>query len=213
MSRVASARQRSSSRFLARVLPGAKPAPLPGFIEPAHATLRSKVPTGARFVHELKIDGYRVQAHLLDGRVTLYTRTGLDWTTRFPTIAADVARLPAGKLIIDGEVISADATGRPSFGALQDDLKRGRYDRMVYYVFDLLHLDGFDTRAAPLIERKRVLQSFLAEAGTTAPRILYSEHFEDGADLYARAIGMSLEGIVSKTADAPYRSGRSQQWF
>ena len=80
-------------------------------------------------------------------------------------------------------------------------------------VFDLLHLDGFDTRAAPPIERKRVLQSFLAEAGTTAPRVLYSEHFEDGADLYARAIAMSLEGIVSKRADAPYRSGRSQQWF
>jgi bifunctional non-homologous end joining protein LigD len=213
MSRVAFARQRSSSRFLARVLPGAKPASFPGFIEPALATLRAKVPTGARFVHELKLDGYRVQAHLLDGRVTLYTRTGLGWTTRFPTIAADVARLPAGKLVIDGEVISADTTGHPNFGALQDDLKRGRYDRMIYYAFDLLHLDGFDTRAAPLIERKRVLQSFLVEADTTAPRVLYSEHFEDGADLYARAFGMSLEGIVSKRADAPYRSGRSEQWI
>jgi bifunctional non-homologous end joining protein LigD len=77
-------------------------------------------------------------------------------------------------------MISADTTGRPNFGALQDDLKRGRYDRMIYYAFDLLHLDGFDTRAAPLIERKRVLQSFLVEADTTAPRVLYSEHFEDG---------------------------------
>jgi hypothetical protein len=90
MSRVASARQRSSSRFLARVLPGAKPASFPGFIEPALATLRAKVPTGARFVHELKLDGYRVQAHLLDGRVTLYTRTGLDWTTLAPTPMRDV---------------------------------------------------------------------------------------------------------------------------
>ena len=177
------------------------------------ATLRSKVPSARGFVHELKLDGYRVQAHLHDGRVSLYTRTGLDWTTRFPTIAADVERLPAGQLVIDGEVISADATGRPNFGTLQDDLKRGRYDRLIYYVFDLLHLDGFDTRAAPLTERKRVLQSFLAEADTRAPRVLYSEHFEDGADLYARAIGMSLEGIVSKRADAPYRSGRSQHWL
>ena len=195
------------------MLPGAKPAPFPAFIEPCLATLRSRVPNARGFVHELKLDGYRVQAHLHDGRVSLYTRTGLDWTTRFPTIAADVARLPTGKLVIDGEVISADATGRPNFGALQDDLKRGRYDRLIYYVFDLLHLHGYDTRAAPLIGRKRVLQSFLAEAGTTAPRVLYSEHFEDGTDLYARAIGMNLEGIVSKTADAPYRSGRSQQWF
>jgi bifunctional non-homologous end joining protein LigD len=213
MARAASARPRSSSRFLARVLPGAKPAPFPDFIEPCLATLRSRVPSARGFVHELKLDGYRVQAHLHDGRVSLYTRTGLDWAPRFPIIAANVARLPAGKLVIDGEVISADATGRPNFGALQDDLKRGRYDRLIYYVFDLLHLDGFDTRAAPLIERKRVLQSFLTEAGTIAPRVLYSEHFEDGTDLYARAIEMSLEGIVSKTADAPYRSGRSQQWF
>src|SRR6266478_8315698 len=97
MARAASARPRSSSRFIARVLPGAKPAPFPDFIEPCLATLRSKVPSARGFVHELKLDGYRVQLHLHDGRVSLYTRTGLDWTTRFPTIAADVARLPAGK--------------------------------------------------------------------------------------------------------------------
>jgi ATP-dependent DNA ligase len=101
-------RQRSSSRFLVRVLPGAKPAAFPGFIEPALATLRRKVPNGTGYVHEVKLDGYRVQAQLQDGRVTLYTRSGLDWTKRFPTIAADIGRLPAGKLVIDGEVVSAD---------------------------------------------------------------------------------------------------------
>jgi bifunctional non-homologous end joining protein LigD len=206
-------RQRSSSRFLARVLPGAKPEPFPGFIEPALATLRRQVVTGTGFVHELKLDGYRIQAHLHDGRVTLYTRSGLDWTKRFPTITADVGRLPAGQLVIDGEVISADAQGRPNFSTLQDDLKQKRYDRMVYYAFDLLHLDGFDPRAAPLIERKRVLRSFLSEAGTASPLILYSEHFEDGPDLYARTRAMGLEGIISKRADAPYRSGRGKQWL
>jgi bifunctional non-homologous end joining protein LigD len=164
-------------------------------------------------VHELKLDGYRVQAHLRDGRVRLYTRSGLDWVNRFPTIAADVGRLPAGKVVLDGEVISADANGRPSFSALQDDLKQKRYDRMVYYVFDLLHLDGFDTRAAPLIERKRVLQSFLSEAAARSPLILYSEHFEDGPYLYARTKAMGLEGIISKRADALYRSGRGVQWL
>jgi ATP-dependent DNA ligase len=122
MSRAASQRQRSSSRFLARVLPGAKPARFPGFIEPTLATLGTKVPTGADYVHEVKLDGYRIQAHLNDGRVTLYTRTGLDWTKRFPTIADDIARLPAAKLVIDGEVVSPDADGRPNFGALQADL-------------------------------------------------------------------------------------------
>jgi bifunctional non-homologous end joining protein LigD len=201
-------RERSSSRFLARVLPGAKPAPFPDFIEPCLASLRTSVPSASGFVHELKLDGYRVQAHLHDGRVRLYTRSGLDWTNRFPSIAVDIGRLPASKLIIDGEVISADAQGRPSFSTLQDDLKQRRYDRMVYYAFDLLHLDGFDTRTAPLIERKRVLQSFLLEAAATSPLILYSEHFEDGPDLYARTRAMGLEGIVSKRANAPYRSGR-----
>src|SRR5213596_148429 len=110
MSRVASPR-RSPSRSFARVLSGGRPAVFPSFVAPCLASLRTKVPTARGFVHELKLDGYRVQAHLRDGRVSLYTRTGLDWTTRFPTIAADVARLPAGKLVIDGEVISADATG------------------------------------------------------------------------------------------------------
>src|SRR5438445_539752 len=97
MSRVASPRPRSSSRFVARVLPGANPAPFPGFIAPCLASLRTKVPSARGFVHELKLDGYRVQAHLRDGRVKLYTRSGLDWTSRFPPITLDVAALPAGK--------------------------------------------------------------------------------------------------------------------
>jgi bifunctional non-homologous end joining protein LigD len=133
------------------------------------------VPSGAGWVHEMKLDGYRIQPHLNDGRVTLFTRSGLDWTKRFPTTAADIARLPAGKLVIDGEVVSSEAEGRPNFGALQDDLKERRYDRMVYYAFDLLHLDGSDTRAAPLIERKRVLKAFIKEAATTVPGAIYSE--------------------------------------
>jgi len=162
-------------------------------------------------VHELKLDGYRVQAHIRDGRVRLYTRGGFDWTSRFATIVAGMTRLPARKLVLDGEIICAGQDGRPDFSALQDDLKRGRHDRLVYYAFDLLHLDGFDTRRAPLLERKRVLQSVLAEC--RAQRIFYSEHFEDGADLYVRATEMKLEGIVSKMANAPYRSGRCEHWL
>jgi bifunctional non-homologous end joining protein LigD len=84
---------------------------------------------------------------------------------------------------------------------------------MVYYAFDLLHLDGFDTRAAPLLKRKRVLQSFLGEAAAASPLVIYSGHFEDGADLYARARGMELEGVISKWTDAPYRSGRTEDWI
>ena len=165
------------------------------------------------YVHELKLDGYRIQAHLHEGRVTLYTRSGLDWTCRFTTIAADVARLRAGDLVLDGEIISADPDGRPNISALQDDLKRGRRDRLVYYAFDLLHLDGLETRPATLIERKCLLQSVLGDAGTSASRLLYSEHFEDGADLYERVSAMGLEGVVSKRANAPYRSGRGEYWL
>jgi bifunctional non-homologous end joining protein LigD len=210
MSRVASSRLHSS-RSLARALPGAKVAPFPAFIQPCLALARNEVPTARGLIHELKLDGYRVQAHIQDGRVRLYTRGGFDWTSRFATIVAGLTRLPAAKLVLDGEIICADQDGRPNFSALQDDLKRGRHDRLVYYASDLLHLDGFDTRPAPLLERKRVLQSVLSEC--RAQRIFYSEHFEDGSGLYARATDMNLEGIVSKMAGAPYRSGRCEHWL
>jgi bifunctional non-homologous end joining protein LigD len=209
----ASAPVRFSPRLLAGKLNNTAAVSFPGFIAPCLATSRTKVTTARGFVHEVKLDGYRVQAHLQQGRVKLYTRSGLDWTARFPTLVAEIARLPADRLIIDGEIISPDDDGRPSFSALQDDLKRARHDRMLCYAFDLLHLDGFDTRASPLIERKRVLQALLSETRRRAPRVLYSEHFDDGAKLYARVSAMGLEGIVSKRADAPYRSGRSEQWL
>jgi bifunctional non-homologous end joining protein LigD len=199
---------------LPRRRPSRRPAPRsPASSNGCLATLRTRMPAGSRYVHELELDGYRLQARLQDGRVTLYTRSGVDWTARFPAIAAEVARLPAGKLVIDGEVISADAEGRPSFSALQDDLKRRRHDRMLYYAFDLLYLDGFDPRAAPLLDRKRVLQSFLAEAAHASPDVIYSEHFKDGADFYAQACDMQLEGVVSKRVDAPYRSERTEDWI
>src|SRR4029434_983516 len=162
MSGVAVSRLHSSSRSLARALPGAKVAPFPAFIQPCLALPRNQVPTARGLIHELKLDGYRVQAHIQDGRVRLYTRGGFDWTRRFATIVAGLTRLRAAKIVLDGEIICADQDGRPNFSALQDDLKRGRHDRLVYYAFDLLHLDGFDTRPAPLLERKRVLQSVLS---------------------------------------------------
>ncbi len=194
-------------------LPGSVPSPFPAFIAPALATLKATVPAGVGYFHELKLDGYRMQAHLLNGRARLFTRSGLDWTKRFAPLAADIGRLPAKAAVLDGEIISADDEGRPNFSALQDDIKSGRSDRMVYYAFDLLHLDGLDLRAVPLLDRKRALQFLLSQSDGTAPRVLYSEHFKDGADLYRRAVTMGLEGVVSKRASAPYRSGRTEQWI
>ena len=124
-------------RFIGRVIKGSKPGPHPGFVEPQLATLGTKPPAGEQYIHEIKFDGYRVQAHLRGGFVQLYTRSGLNWTKRFPTIAVGIGSIPATELIMDGEVISADAKGAANFSQLQDDLSKSRYDRMAYYAFDL----------------------------------------------------------------------------
>ena len=165
------------------------------------------VPAGERWLHEVKFDGYRMQVHLNRGAVTITSRNGLKWTHRFPLIAKAFAALPADRLVMDGEIISAGATGASDFGQLQNDLSDSRHERIVYYAFDLMFLDGFDLRAAPLIARKQVLSQFLAEA--KPDRILYSEHFDDGCALFAQAAAHGLEGIVSKRRDSPYRLSKS----
>jgi DNA polymerase-1 len=204
--------KRSTSRFLARVLSGAKPSSKRGFIEPCQPTVRDTAPSGARWLHEIKFDGYRVQAHLKDGRPTLFTRNGYDWTTRFARIAAAVGQLPVNEIVLDGEIIVQNKIGASDFGALKRDLEEGRQDRFIYYAFDLLHLDGFDIVASPLEERKRVLASLLNEAASSP--IAYSEHLEiDGSEMFERVTTMGLEGIISKLRASPYRSGRSKSWL
>src|SRR5436305_5325831 len=186
---------RSMVRFIGRVITGSQPGKHPGFVEPALATLRTKPPTGAGYIHEIKFDGYRVQAHLRGGLAYLYTRSGLNWTKRFPTIAVAVGSIPATELILDGEVISANERGAANFSALQDDLSKSRYDRMVYYAFDILYLDGFDLRAASLVERKRVLEGLLKEAGDIGPLHL-SDHFDDGSLIIDNAFELRCQGMV-----------------
>jgi bifunctional non-homologous end joining protein LigD len=202
--------QRTPVRLDASTLPGSKPAPFPGFIEPCHPTLREEAPSGMRWIHEIKFDGYRTQAHLRNGRPAIYTRRAYDWTLRFRTIADALAALPANDLILDGEAVVPDSRGIPDFGLLHADLAAGRQDRLLYYAFDLLYLDGFDLRGVRLAERKRLLAELLADA---SERILYAQHLEgDGPEIYTRACAMGLEGIVSKQQDAPYRSGRVESW-
>jgi len=133
-------------------LAGAVPEPLPGYIEPCLATLRDTPPEGAQWLHEIKYDGYRVQAHFREGKARLYTRRGYDWTDRFGTLSAEFAGLPLTSAIFDGEVIGVGEEGRPDYGVLQGDLARGRGARLIYYAFDLLYLDGFDLRKATLRE-------------------------------------------------------------
>jgi bifunctional non-homologous end joining protein LigD len=122
----------SPARFDAGVVAGAKPAPFPGFVEPYHPTLREEAPSGGRWVHEMKFEGYRTQAHLLNGRPAIYTRRAYDWTRRFQTIAYALTALPSKDLILEGEAVVADSRGVPDFGLLHADLAAGRKDRVLY---------------------------------------------------------------------------------
>jgi bifunctional non-homologous end joining protein LigD len=153
-----------------------------------------------------------MQARLDRRKVRLLTRKGLDWTEKFPNVAAAVAKLPARTALIDGEVVVEDEDGASSFSALQAALKQGERERFIYYVFDLLHLDGRDLTGLPMAERKAELARLLptAESGP----VIYSEHFEgDGQAVLRTACLWRLEGIVSKRLDAPYRSGRSESFI
>ncbi|MCS0501260.1 DNA ligase D [Ancylobacter mangrovi] len=193
-----------------------KAGPIPDFVAPELATLAAKAPAGRNWIHEIKFDGYRLQVRIDRSaspkkRIRLLTRSGLDWTDRFgPALVHALADLPVESAIIDGELVVEAESGASHFASLQQDLSEGRTDRFVLYAFDLLYLDGRDLREVPLIERKSALAGLLADA---AAPLRYSEHFEvDGATMLRHACRLSLEGLVSKRADAPYRSGRGKDW-
>jgi bifunctional non-homologous end joining protein LigD len=189
-----------------RAAVGAK-ASFPGFIEPALATSIEKVPGGERWIHEIKFDGYRVQVHLVNEAVKVFTRRGHDWTHRLRKIADDAWHIAAGSAIIDGEVVAPSPDGTTDFSVLQNELK-GKSTRIVLVAFDLLYLNGHDLRKLPLIERKTQLKKIIK--GTD---IQFSETFEvDGREMFAHACKVGLEGVVSKVRDSRYVSGRGRDW-
>lgn len=203
----------SRSRRKLGNIQGARQGTYPGFIEPCLATQKEHVPRKGHWIHEIKHDGYRVQAHVVGGRAILYTRRGYDWSQRFSSIAEDLKQLPMRELILDGEVVIPDERGISDFHALQNDLAGARADRLVYFVFDVLYRDGWDLRGAPLIARKQVLAQLLAES-SRLKRIRLSEHLEADADaVFRQACAMHIEGIVSKERDSTYRSGREKSWI
>ena len=163
-------------------------------------------------MHEIKYDGYRAVASVADGKVVVRTRNGLDWTDRFRPLVPALADLPCDAALLDGEIAVADAKGHTDFGALQNALSAGR-GGFNYYLFDLLHLDGEDLRKRPLLERKERLRKLLDAAAKRGP-LLFSDHVEgEGEHVFERARALKLEGIISKQADAPYRSGRTRSWL
>lgn len=212
----AATKPKPAKRARAAAPKGAKTAKLPDFLPPALATLATKAPAGERWVHEIKFDGYRLQARVdksaRGAKVRLLTRTGLDWTDRFGSqVVAALEALPVETALIDGELVVEGDAGSADFSALQADLSEGRSDRFIFYAFDLLHWDGQDLTGASLIDRKAPLESILS--GQADP-LRYSAHFEqDGEVVKAHACQLNLEGIVSKLVDDPYRSGRSKSWI
>ena len=182
-------------------------APFPGFVEPALASSIEKVPSGARWIHEIKFDGYRVQIHLANEAVKVFTRRGHDWTNRFKKVADDAWHIKAGSAIVDGEVVVPAADGTTDFSVLQNELK-GRSTSIVLVAVDLMYLNGRDLRKLPLIQRKAELKKIIA--GT---EIQFSESFEiEGADMFAHACKVGLEGVVSKVRDSAYASRRGNNW-
>ncbi len=195
------------------VIAGARKHAMPGFVPPSLATLSTSAPDSRDWLHEIKFDGYRMQACVSGGRVTLKTRTGLDWTDRFPAVAEALKLVPAKEVILDGEIVVEGDNGISDFSALQEDLKSGRDDRMAFYVFDLLYRDGFDLTGAALSDRKQALGELFADMLDT-PVIRLSEPFDTaGPLLFKHACRMNLEGIISKRAGAVYHSGRVGDWI
>jgi bifunctional non-homologous end joining protein LigD len=188
---------------------GGKPLKtLPDFIEPQFCKLVDRPPPGAQWAHEIKFDGYRMQMRVANGKATLRTRKGLDWSHKFAAIARDGAALP--DCIVDGEICALDDKGSPSFAGLQAALSTEKTDNLIFFVFDLLAADGEDLRPLPLADRKARLAAMIGE-GT--PRLRYVEHFAAAGDaVLSSACRMDLEGIISKDLKAPYQSGRSTSW-
>ncbi len=182
-------------------------AHFPGFIEPALASGIEKVPSGERWLHEIKFDGYRVQLHIANETAKVFTRRGNDWTNRFKKIADDAFLISASSAIIDGEIVVPAADGTTDFSVLQNELK-GESTKIVMVAFDLLYLNGYDLRKLPLIERKQHLKKLIARTD-----IQFSESFEaDGPEMYRHACAVGLEGVVSKVRDSRYVSGRGNDW-
>jgi bifunctional non-homologous end joining protein LigD len=191
-------------------LDGVRKAPLPDFVEPELATLVKDAPAGDQWLHELKLDGYRMLCRVEDGEVRMISRNGKDWTANFPSIARCVARLPVKTAWLDGEVAVMESDGRTSFQALQNALTTDHGEKLHYFVFDLMYLDGYDLRSVALLERKSILEKLLAAAPSA---LRFSSHIEgSGIEFFKQACKLKLEGMISKLARSVYKGGRCRDW-
>ncbi len=181
------------------------------FISPELAQLATTPPSGDNWLHEIKFDGYRMQAHLKNGSATLLTRTGLDWSEKFPSIVKALESISVDEAVLDGEIVWLDAKGRSNFQLLQNALKSNETGPLIYYLFDLLSYSGQDIRDLELVERKKRLKMILKNS---SKNIRYSEELKgSGNELLKLACTHKLEGIVSKNIESTYISNRNSNWI
>ena len=182
---------------------------MPGFLEFQHPQLVREPPSGAAWLHEIKFDGYRMQARIEAGEVTLFTRRGFDWTSKLPQLAAALS--VCGDCVLDGELCFIGPNGQPTFSGLRAAIGRRDTDRLVFFVFDILWRGQDDLRRFALKDRKEVLAEVIAPAlGKTVRAV---DGFPSGGPaLLVSACRLGLEGIVSKRRNAPYAAGRSDAW-
>ncbi len=170
------------------------------------------MPGGERWLHEVKYDGYRIVGRKSGDETALFSRSGLDWTVRFPAVATALVSLPCASALVDGEIAFVLPTGLTSFKSLQEHIDTA-HPAFRYFLFDLLSLDGKDWRAKPLIKRKERLQELMSEKPLPG-WLVYSDHVAgSGPEFYRQACGAGLEGVVSKLADSKYVSGRTKSWL
>jgi bifunctional non-homologous end joining protein LigD len=182
----------------------------PFFRPPQLATLVDSPPAGNAWMHEVKYDGYRAIVAVAGGKTKVFTRTGLDWTEKFPEIARAAAAMNVDSALIDGEICALDADGRPDFSTLRKAIKDSGSSGLTLFAFDLLELNGTDLGTLPNIERKERLRAALAAQN----EIVFAEHIVGGGDvLFAMMCSKGYEGIIAKRADAPYSGKRTQAWL
>jgi len=186
---------------------------LPGDFDPQLAELAAAPPSGDDWLHEIKLDGYRMGCRIDHGAVRLLGRRGTDWGDKFPEVIRGAAALPVTTALLDGEVAVLDTAGKSHFADLQQLLSGGPRAGLAYFVFDVLHLDGEDLASRPLVERKRRVQELLRQAPTGGPLRAVDHIVGNGPAVFAEARRMGLEGIVSKRARDPYHSGRGPGWL
>jgi bifunctional non-homologous end joining protein LigD len=204
-------KEKLDSRFRGNDGKRNKSGRVPAFREPQKATLVDHVPSGSEWLHEMKYDGYRCLLALGGGRARVYTRSGLDWTDKFPEIAEAAAGLEVGSALLDGEIVALNEKGNTGFSALQQAISEGGRG-LTLFLFDAIEIEGEDLAPLPNIERKARLASLVGEG--RPPFILYADHvIGHGEKLFDAMCEAGQEGIISKRADAPYRSSRTKNWL